>query len=39
MARIGRSFPTITHTPIIKTLIRYVVAPPVGFPYVQVVIV
>ena len=40
MARIGRTFPTIIHTPIIKTLIKYEAPPPVvGYPYVQVVIV
>jgi len=38
MARIGRTFPTITHTPIIKTLIQFAVVPPAGFPFVQVVI-
>ena len=37
--RIGRTFPTITHTPIIKSIIKYEAAhPAAGFPYVQVII-
>ena len=36
--RIGRTFPTITHTPIIKRIPLVAVAPPAGFAYVQVII-